>query len=125
MTRIIDSSDSVERRSRPRRFVIGLIVVNVVIITTAHSALAQPTSQSTKAPPAKSQQKTANAERPVPSPEVVNAEKAPKQPPDPLNGPPYTTSKAWAIADGQTGRPEQPMPPAPAWLPAAVGVRIT
>src|SRR5262249_4657938 len=38
-----------------------------------------------------------------PPPEVVNAEKAPRQPPDPLDGPPYTTVKAWAIADGRTG----------------------
>ena len=28
---------------------------------------------------------------------------ADRQPPDPLDGPPYTTVKAWAIADGRTG----------------------
>jgi D-alanyl-D-alanine carboxypeptidase (penicillin-binding protein 5/6) len=34
---------------------------------------------------------------------VVNAERAPRQPADPIDGPPYTTVKAWAIAYGRTG----------------------
>ena len=42
-------------------------------------------------------------EKPAPPPEVVNAEKPTKQPADPLDGPPFTTVKAWAIADGRTG----------------------
>lgn len=29
---------------------------------------------------------------------------AQKAPPDPLNGPPYVSAKAWAVADGKTGR---------------------
>ena len=41
--------------------------------------------------------------RPVPPPEVVNAEMLPRQPADALDGPPFTTVKAWAIADGRTG----------------------
>ncbi|QEH38482.1 D-alanyl-D-alanine carboxypeptidase DacD precursor [Aquisphaera giovannonii] len=44
------------------------------------------------------------ADPPVPAPEVVNAEKAAKKPADPLDGPPFTTAKAWAVADGRTGR---------------------
>ncbi len=42
-------------------------------------------------------------EPPVPPPEVVNARSASKQPADPLDGPPFTTSAAWAVADGKTG----------------------
>ena len=40
---------------------------------------------------------------PAPSPEVVNARMPAKQPADPLEGPPFTTAAAWAIADGKTG----------------------
>ncbi len=42
-------------------------------------------------------------DKPVPSPETVNSQKLPKQPPDPLDGPPFVTCKAWAVADGRTG----------------------
>ena len=42
-------------------------------------------------------------EPPVPSPEVVNARALPKQPADPIDGPPFTVSASWAIADGKTG----------------------
>ncbi len=38
-----------------------------------------------------------------PAPEVVNANQPAKEPADALEGPPYTTSKAWAVADGKTG----------------------
>jgi D-alanyl-D-alanine carboxypeptidase (penicillin-binding protein 5/6) len=44
------------------------------------------------------------AEAPVPPPEVVNAEPVTRKPPDPIDGPPFTTAKAWAVADGATGR---------------------
>lgn len=40
---------------------------------------------------------------PVPPPEVVNREKLPRKPADPLDGPPFVSCKAWAIADGKTG----------------------
>ena len=42
-------------------------------------------------------------EPPVPSPESVNARMPAKKAADPLDGPPFTTSAAWAIADGKTG----------------------
>jgi D-alanyl-D-alanine carboxypeptidase (penicillin-binding protein 5/6) len=42
-------------------------------------------------------------EEPAPEPAVVNAEKHEKSPPDPLNGPPFVTCKAWAIVDGESG----------------------
>jgi D-alanyl-D-alanine carboxypeptidase (penicillin-binding protein 5/6) len=42
-------------------------------------------------------------EPPVPSPESVNSKKLPKAPADSLDGPPFTTSVSWAIADGKTG----------------------
>jgi len=40
----------------------------------------------------------------APSPEEANSEKLPKEPADPLDGAPYVTCKAWAIADGKTGK---------------------
>jgi len=46
----------------------------------------------------------AEAPAPVPPPEVVNAEPIHRKPADSLDGPPFTTAKAWAIADGKTGR---------------------
>lgn len=42
-------------------------------------------------------------DEPAPEPAVVNAEKWEKQPPDSLDGPPFVTSKAWAIVDGESG----------------------
>jgi serine-type D-Ala-D-Ala carboxypeptidase (penicillin-binding protein 5/6) len=42
-------------------------------------------------------------EPPVPSPESVNARMPAKKPADTLDGPPFTLSAAWAIADGKTG----------------------
>jgi D-alanyl-D-alanine carboxypeptidase (penicillin-binding protein 5/6) len=43
-------------------------------------------------------------DEPTPDPAIVNAETAKKQPADPLDGPPFVTSKAWAIVDGDTGQ---------------------
>lgn len=42
-------------------------------------------------------------EEPAPEPAVVNAEKNKKSPPDPLDGPPFVSCKAWAIIDGNSG----------------------
>ncbi len=39
----------------------------------------------------------------VPPPEVINAETFTREPAERLDGPPFTTVKAWAIADGATG----------------------
>ncbi|HVT30329.1 MAG TPA: serine hydrolase [Lacipirellulaceae bacterium] len=43
-------------------------------------------------------------DQPVREPAVVNAEKSQKMPPDPLDGSPFVTCKAWAIVDGDTGK---------------------
>ena len=40
----------------------------------------------------------------VPAPAVINKQKLPKTPADSLNGTPFVTCKAWAIADGKTGK---------------------
>ena len=42
-------------------------------------------------------------DEPAPEPAVVNAEPSKKAPPDPLDGPPFVTCKAWAIIDGNAG----------------------
>lgn len=41
--------------------------------------------------------------KPVPPPDLVNRQKLPTAPADPLDGVPFVTCKAWAIADGKTG----------------------
>lgn len=41
---------------------------------------------------------------PVAEPETVNAESLTKQPQDSLDGQPFVTAKAWALADGRTGQ---------------------
>jgi D-alanyl-D-alanine carboxypeptidase (penicillin-binding protein 5/6) len=78
-----------------------------VLVSTASLAMAIIASQ-----PCRSQEprgatrveaKKAKAEPVVPPPAVVNAEVLPKEPADALDGPPFTTVKAWAIADGPTG----------------------
>jgi D-alanyl-D-alanine carboxypeptidase (penicillin-binding protein 5/6) len=43
------------------------------------------------------------AEPDPPAPEVVNGQKVEKRPPDPLDGPPFVTAKAWVVVDGRTG----------------------
>jgi D-alanyl-D-alanine carboxypeptidase (penicillin-binding protein 5/6) len=42
-------------------------------------------------------------DEPTPEPAVVNAEENKKSPPDPLDGPPFVSCKAWAIIDGNSG----------------------
>jgi D-alanyl-D-alanine carboxypeptidase (penicillin-binding protein 5/6) len=103
MTRIIDCDDAAGRRARPRRLVPGVMILAAAAIAGSNPGLAQTTRDVSKAPASKAESRQVKTEPPVPSPEVVNAEKLPKQPPDPLEAPPFTTVKAWAIADGRTG----------------------
>ncbi len=42
-------------------------------------------------------------DKPVPDPAVVNAERLERAKPDALDGVPFVTCRAWAIADGETG----------------------
>src|SRR5262249_45259183 len=79
------------------------IILAAVAIVGSMTCLAQTARDVSQAPTSKAESKKEKAERAVPAPEVVNAEKLPKQPPDPLEGPPFTTVKAWAITDGRTG----------------------
>ncbi|MDP6553932.1 MAG: serine hydrolase [Pirellulaceae bacterium] len=44
------------------------------------------------------------SDKPVPAPAIVNAEELPLQPVDGLEGSPFVTCRAWAIANAQTGR---------------------
>jgi len=48
--------------------------------------------------------KLVTADPPVPSPEAVNKTRLPRQPADTLDGPPFVTCQAWAIADAKTGK---------------------
>jgi D-alanyl-D-alanine carboxypeptidase (penicillin-binding protein 5/6) len=103
MIRIGDCDDAAGRRARARRLVPGLLVLSAVAMACVPPCRAQTTRDVPKARASPSESKTEKAERTVPAPEVVNAEKLPRQSPDPLEGPPFTTVKAWAIADGRTG----------------------
>ncbi|MFO0788582.1 MAG: serine hydrolase [Pirellulales bacterium] len=42
-------------------------------------------------------------DEPAPEPAVVNSEDTKKLPPEPLDGPPFVSCKAWAIVDGTSG----------------------
>ncbi|MBX3432108.1 MAG: membrane dipeptidase [Pirellulales bacterium] len=50
----------------------------------------------------------------APEPDALNTAKLPRDPADPLDGPPFTASKAWAILDADTGellwglKPDEP-----------------
>jgi D-alanyl-D-alanine carboxypeptidase (penicillin-binding protein 5/6) len=82
-------------------------VILLVAVATASSppaALAQAKSDAPKTRSAGPASKPETSEKNVRPPEVVNAEKLPKQPSDALDGAPFTTVKAWAIADGRTGQ---------------------
>jgi serine-type D-Ala-D-Ala carboxypeptidase (penicillin-binding protein 5/6) len=103
MIRIVDSDDAAGRRGRRRRMSFGLIALTGLAIVASPSVRAQATRDVSKARSARSEPKAEDTEKAVPPPKVVNAEKLPKQPADALDGPPYTTVKAWAIADGRTG----------------------
>jgi D-alanyl-D-alanine carboxypeptidase (penicillin-binding protein 5/6) len=83
--------------------VLGLIAPAAIAIAASPSGLAQATRDVTKTRSPKSAPRAEKAEKDVPPPEVVNAEKLPKRPRESLDGPPYTTVNAWAIADGRTG----------------------
>ncbi len=79
------------------------IAICVLAIAEGRSAPAQERRPDAKAQAPKAASKESPPERAVPAPEVVNAEVLPKQPADALDGPPFVTCKAWAIADGRTG----------------------
>jgi serine-type D-Ala-D-Ala carboxypeptidase (penicillin-binding protein 5/6) len=64
--------------------------------TQAGQSAAIPTVQKTET-------KKSSPKPAVPAPEIINAEVVPKQPADPLDGPPFVTARTWAIADGKTG----------------------
>ncbi len=118
MIRISDYEDAVGPSARPRRLVPALLVLSAIAMAGPSPCLAQATKDVPKARTSPSESKAEKPEPTVPAPEVVNAERLPKQPPDPLEGPPYTTVKAWAIADGRTGevlwghREKEPLEPA-------------
>ncbi len=81
----------------------AFILAIAVAIAVSRSALAQdrPTAPEPRVDKAKRQD--ASRTREVPAPEVVNAEVHPKQAPDLREGPPFVTSRVWAVADGRTG----------------------
>ncbi|MHB1562362.1 MAG: D-alanyl-D-alanine carboxypeptidase family protein [Isosphaeraceae bacterium] len=90
-------------RLRPRPPASGLIVILgffAIAAILARPCPAQDGRSATKSRPTASQGGDASL---VPPPEVVNAETFTREPADALDGPPFTTVKAWAIADGATG----------------------
>jgi D-alanyl-D-alanine carboxypeptidase (penicillin-binding protein 5/6) len=98
MTRHDDGGNAHDRRRRSLGLVFSASASLAIVMIAGQPCRSQ---QSVKAAPA--EKKATKAERPVPPPEVVNTEVLPRQPADALDGPPFTTVKAWAIADGRTG----------------------
>jgi serine-type D-Ala-D-Ala carboxypeptidase (penicillin-binding protein 5/6) len=87
-----------------RRRTLGIIIaMGATLIMAGRSAVAQQAREAPKVQAPKASTKESPPQKPVPAPEVVNAEVLPKQPADPLDGPPFITSRVWAIADGRTG----------------------
>ena len=87
---------------RPRIALLPLPVL-VLLIVLGRPVEAQVRSNEPKGPTQKIARKESLRERNVPAPEVVNSESLPRNAPDPLDGPPFVTSRVWAVADGRTG----------------------
>ena len=120
MTRMNDCQHTAGRRPRLLRLFPGPIVLAAVAVAVVSGppCRGQAVRDTPKARTSRPEPKAEKIEPPVPAPEVVNAEKKPRQPPNAPDGPPYTTVKAWAIADGRTGevlwghREKEPLEPA-------------
>ena len=118
MTSINDCQHTAGRRPRLHRLFPGLMALAAVAVVSGPPCRGQAVRDTPKAKTSRPEPKAEKIEPPVPAPEVVNAEKKPRQPPDWPDGPPYTTVKAWAIADGRTGevlwghREKEPLEPA-------------
>ena len=100
----IDRNEHVADRTSPRRrieVVLIAIIATMAVLSRPGMAQERPVEPKQQATKAASQDST--VERAVAAPEVVNAEALPKQPADPLEGPPFITSRVWAVADGRTG----------------------
>ncbi len=118
MSRTNHREDAAGRGTPWHRLSPGLTVLAAIAVVAAPPCRGQAVRDTPKAKTSRPELKAEKVEPPVPAPEVVNAEKTPRQPPDALEGPPYTTVKAWAIADGRTGevlwghREKEPLEPA-------------
>jgi serine-type D-Ala-D-Ala carboxypeptidase (penicillin-binding protein 5/6) len=85
-------------RVASKLFVLSAPLVALLISGHAHAQPAGIKAQSEKVV-----RKDTTPQPEVPAPEVINAEVPKKRPADPLDGPPYVTARAWAIADARTG----------------------
>jgi D-alanyl-D-alanine carboxypeptidase (penicillin-binding protein 5/6) len=103
MLRFANHTNAAERRRQPQRVVHILLATLTIFLTGGRQGQSQERRDVPKAQPPRAETKEAKPEQAVPPPEVVNAQRVPRQPADPLDGPPFTTVKAWAIADGRTG----------------------
>jgi D-alanyl-D-alanine carboxypeptidase (penicillin-binding protein 5/6) len=103
MLRIVCNVIVVEPRSARRGSAAVTIALGAILIMVGRSGMAQERRDAPKSQAPKAAAKESPLERAVPAPDVVNAEILPKQPADPLDGPPFVTSRVWAIADGRTG----------------------
>jgi D-alanyl-D-alanine carboxypeptidase (penicillin-binding protein 5/6) len=103
MNRLIDCDSAPAERGPLRPIAPGLIVLAMIANASPPPCLAQATRDVSKTRSSKSEPKAEKTEKSVPPPEVVNTEQLPRQPAESLDGPPLTTVKAWAIADGRTG----------------------
>jgi serine-type D-Ala-D-Ala carboxypeptidase (penicillin-binding protein 5/6) len=79
------------------------ILMLAIPIGLSRSGLAQDRPTASQGRVQKAKRQDAPVIREAPAPEVVNAQVLPKHAPDPLDGPPFVTSRVWAVADGRTG----------------------
>lgn len=98
MIRFDDAGIADGRRCHSSRFVLASTASLAIAIIASQPCRSQ---ESRGAPRVEANK--AKAKPAVLPPAMVNGETLPKQPADALDGPPFTTVKAWAIADGQTG----------------------
>ena len=103
MLRLVGKADVTVQRSAPHRTAIKIIIMGMVLTLACRSTIAQTPRDNPNTPIPKSATKESIPPKNVPSPEVVNGEVLPKHPADSLEGPPFVTSRVWAIADGRTG----------------------
>jgi serine-type D-Ala-D-Ala carboxypeptidase (penicillin-binding protein 5/6) len=98
MIRLDDVGITVKRRRHSLGFVLASTASLAIVVIASQPCRSQEPRDAPKVAT-----KEAKAEPAIPPPEVVNAQKLPRQPADSLDGPPFITAKAWAIADGRTG----------------------
>src|SRR4051812_47472865 len=103
MFRVVGDGEGIDCGRGRRRRAAVLITLVAILGTPRRPGRAQSRRDDPRAQPPKAERQASSPERDGRAPEGVPAQALPKHPPDSLDGPPWVTAKAWAIADGRTG----------------------